>query len=106
MIEREDKTLETMQGKFQAGMWALSTASENCAKVIRRLGWAIWISSDCLWDLDQLDESSAKNFMEEVQETKGLVAKTVQFLLGDGMGPQEYCLEKLHKFSRELETDY
>ena len=50
---------ETVQGKFQAGMQALGTASENCAKVTGRMRWTIQISIVYLQDLAQLEGRSA-----------------------------------------------
>lgn len=53
---------EIVEGKFQSGMWALGTTFENYAKVTGILGWTIWTSSDCSWDLAQLAGISVKFF--------------------------------------------
>ena len=55
---------ETTQGRFQAEMWALGTAGENCTEVTGRLRWTIQISSESPRDLAQLEGRSAK-FLEE-----------------------------------------
>ena len=55
VTKRENKALEMEEGRFQAGMRAPGTTGENCTEVTRRLGWEIWISSDCLWDLARLE---------------------------------------------------
>lgn len=42
---------ETVQGTFQAEIWAPGTIKENCVEVTGRLRWEVWISSVCLRDL-------------------------------------------------------
>ena len=37
VTRREDKALETAQGRFQVGMWAPDTASEDFIEVTRSL---------------------------------------------------------------------
>jgi len=54
---------ETAWGKFQAGMRALATTGENYAEITKRLTWTIWINSDYLWDLAQLEDKSTQ-FLE------------------------------------------
>lgn len=75
---------ETAQDKFQAGMQALSTASENCTKVTGRLGWTIQISSDYPLDLSWLAERST------------------QFFGGSSVGNKSAWQQKLHNPSREF----
>lgn len=72
MTEREKKALETTQGRFQVGMRASETIGENYAEVTGRLGWTIWISSDCRRDVAQLENKFVQFFRESVHAAKGL----------------------------------
>lgn len=68
----------TVQGRFQAEMWALGTIHENCEEVNERLRWETWISYDCPWDLAWLEGKFAQFFEGDSAYSKGrLVAKTV-----------------------------
>jgi len=51
VTKREYKALETTQGRFQAGMRAPRTASENYVEGFARLRWTIQISGECSRDL-------------------------------------------------------
>ena len=53
---------ETTQSTFQVGMPALGIIHENCAEFIGRLRWEIWINSDILQYMAQLESRSVKLF--------------------------------------------